>query len=316
MTAILPTTTDFFCTDVSTNMGEAQHGTAVTATIWFILEVRGGWPAQAPADNDLPQPVQDWLNTQVEGVENGRLQFIRGEKNETGPLTFFIAQTGEQHQAVYRFALESYEDLLQMDVTAVLAHDPTYAAHQWRDPLVLVCTHGRRDRCCAKFGLPVYNTLRAGLGGAVWQTTHTGGHRFAPTLLTFPDGTSYGRFTLEDISQLTQAINNRHLFPDKLRGRCCYTAVAQVADYFLRQETEVLDLDAFQHLSTQTINENQWLITFSQPEVHQTHKLTIEAAEPLQLYASSGSFKLKTVSQFQLVSYEVGNMALLRRNLG
>ena len=150
MTKTLPTTPDFFCTDVSTDLGEAQIGTAVFATTWFILEVRGAWQAKAPADNDLPQPVQDWLTAQVGGVANGRIQFIRRGRHETGPFTFFIAQTGEQNQTLHRFELASYDDLLGVDGTAVLANDPAYAAHEWHDPLVLICTHGRRDRCCAR----------------------------------------------------------------------------------------------------------------------------------------------------------------------
>ncbi|KAA3664933.1 MAG: hypothetical protein DWQ04_03215, partial [Chloroflexi bacterium] len=116
----LPTTTDFFCTDVSTDLDEPQIGTAVFAKTWFILEVRGAWRPKAPADNDLPPRVQDWLNAQVGAVENGRIQFIRRNK-VTESLAFYIADGSEQNSRLYRFALDSYEALLEVDVTAVLA---------------------------------------------------------------------------------------------------------------------------------------------------------------------------------------------------
>jgi len=255
------------------------------------------------------QPVQEWLNAQVAGVENGRIQFIR-RSSETASLAFYIAHASEHNPRLYRFELDSYEALLDLDVTAVLANDPVYAANQSHEPLVLICTHGRRDRCCAKFGIPVTLALRAELGDTVWQTTHLGGHRFAPTLVTLPDGVSYGRFTLEDVPQFVASMTNRQLFLEKLRGRCCYTAVTQIADFHLRQQTKQTMLDAFHHVSTQTIGEGQWLVTFSQPTINQIHQITIEAADPLELYASSGSFKLKTIAQYSFKSIETSDVPI------
>src|SRR5215207_7769851 len=63
---------------------------------------------------------------------------------------------------------------------------------------ILVCTHGSHDACCGKFGYPAYETLRYGYAGAskrqlrVWRTSHIGGHRFAPTLIDFPEGRYWG----------------------------------------------------------------------------------------------------------------------------
>lgn len=60
----------------------------------------------------------------------------------------------------------------------------------------MVCTHGSRDACCATFGFPLYRKLRSvcreGSNLRVWRATHFGGHRFAPTMMTFPDGRSWG----------------------------------------------------------------------------------------------------------------------------
>jgi hypothetical protein len=61
---------------------------------------------------------------------------------------------------------------------------------------VMVCTHGRRDRCCGSMGTTLAMELLAnpGLLGSraqTWRTSHTGGHRFAPTALIFPEGTCW-----------------------------------------------------------------------------------------------------------------------------
>jgi hypothetical protein len=63
---------------------------------------------------------------------------------------------------------------------------------------VLVCGHGRRDRCCGSLGTALEMELRAGgpidrPGGVrVRRTSHTGGHRFAPTAIVLPEGASWG----------------------------------------------------------------------------------------------------------------------------
>ena len=73
---------------------------------------------------------------------------------------------------------------------------------------ILVCTHGSHDACCGKFGYPVYETLRYGYAGAskrqlrVWRTSHIGGHRFAPTLIDFPEGRYWGNLEPEALEKL------------------------------------------------------------------------------------------------------------------
>ena len=53
---------------------------------------------------------------------------------------------------------------------------------------LLVCTHGRREVCCAKYGRPVAQALAARYGPLVWETTHVGGDRFAANLVVLPSG--------------------------------------------------------------------------------------------------------------------------------
>ena len=55
---------------------------------------------------------------------------------------------------------------------------------------LFVCTHGKRDACCGSLGTRLFEALdgRSELAGRVRRTSHTGGHRFAPTVLSFPDG--------------------------------------------------------------------------------------------------------------------------------
>ncbi len=58
---------------------------------------------------------------------------------------------------------------------------------------VLICGHGRRDRCCGTLGTTLALQLAAdgvGVGDVrLWRTSHTGGHRFAPTMIVLPEAT-------------------------------------------------------------------------------------------------------------------------------
>jgi len=61
---------------------------------------------------------------------------------------------------------------------------------------VLICGHGRRDRCCGSMGTALEKELLdgdpLGPGVEVWRTSHTGGHRFAPTAIVLPEGSFWG----------------------------------------------------------------------------------------------------------------------------
>lgn len=78
---------------------------------------------------------------------------------------------------------------------------------------VLVCTHGRRDVCCGSQGTELSLRLSradrpgdtpwpAGVG--LRRTSHTGGHRFAPTFLVFPEATAWAFADPQLVHQVLQ----------------------------------------------------------------------------------------------------------------
>lgn len=60
---------------------------------------------------------------------------------------------------------------------------------------LLICSHGRRDRCCGSLGTALYTEAVAAFRDRpevrIRRTSHLGGHRFAPTALSLPSGTSW-----------------------------------------------------------------------------------------------------------------------------
>lgn len=74
-----------------------------------------------------------------------------------------------------------------------------------RERIVLVCTHGKRDACCGSLGTALYRSVAdLGLEVRVWRTSHTGGHRFAPTALILPEGTLWAYLDAELLAGIIQ----------------------------------------------------------------------------------------------------------------
>lgn len=69
----------------------------------------------------------------------------------------------------------------ELDITRDSIHPPEIA--------VLICTQGSHDVCCGSAGTKLASDLEMQAPGlAIFRVSHTGGHRFAPTALTIPDG--------------------------------------------------------------------------------------------------------------------------------
>lgn len=294
---------DRYCSIVSQELAEPIYGQALSANVWFLLEVNQPWGAQATTENTLPLTVQTWLNNLETAVPHSRIQFIRqipGAKR-----AFFVAVVDEAAPRLYRFAFDQYETLFDLDIPAVIAGDAAFAAQRWSSPLFLVCTNGKRDRCCARFGAAVYRALQVQVGSAVWQTTHVGGHRFAPNIVTFPDGIFYSRVYEQDVSALVTAVQQNNVALSFYRGRTCYRELEQAADYFLRQETGRLGVRDFRHVATVTEVGGAW-VRFADADgtLHEV-RLGMETAVPAGLLASCGKPQSKPLTRYVRIGCEV-----------
>lgn len=292
---------NFLCCELSAAMNEPMAGTAVQSAVWLMLEYTRPWGAKATEENELPEPVSRWLGEQVRGV-NGRLQFIRQFRADAAFLTFFVGVNHETAPRLYEFHLAEYEALLALDVASVVAGDGRFASHLVTEPRYFVCTNGKRDKSCAVYGAALYRALAEKVGAAVWMTTHLGGHRFAGTLLSLPDGACYGRLHPQDIDQLLTTTQQGELWLEKLRGRTLYGPIEQFAELCLRQETGETQLDAFRWVETVEVGDGRLQLTFQSKDDH-TYGMIIATAKPLLVYANSGQLKAKETPQYQLITF-------------
>lgn len=302
-----PENSDFYCSQLAREADEPLFGTALQAEVWFLLEVNQPWAAQATSDNKLPRPVQAWLAAQVAAGPSRRLQFIRQDRaGRQKGLNLFIALASESAPAVYRFPLADYQALFQLDVEAVVRRESKFQRQLHPDPLILVCTNGKRDRCCARFGAAFYREIARHVGPAAWQTTHLGGHRFAATALLFPDGVSCGHLLPEDAPNLLQAQRQGELLLDRLRGRLCYAPLIQTAAYYLHRQTGDSRLGAFRHVGTQELGAGHWALEFDDQAMGRHRIELAQAEQPLQTVASCGAAAPKPRVHYQFLGHAAG----------
>ena len=67
---------------------------------------------------------------------------------------------------------------------------------------VLICTQGSHDVCCGSEGARLAAELEEIGGFDVHRVSHTGGHRFAPTALTLPDGRMWAGLDVDRVRQI------------------------------------------------------------------------------------------------------------------
>lgn len=252
------------CSVASLEAGESLAGTAVESVDrWLLLEVTDTWAPKALRTEALSEAVRErlarWLQT-----PRTRLQLLR-RPGRSGKRPFFaFVSSGETRQA----ELDGYEDLLDLDLDTM----PAAAA----EPMVLVCVHGRRDRCCARHGSAVYRSLQARVG-EVWQTSHLGGHRFAACVLSLPDGLMYGRLRAEHGDAFVAAQHAGEVGDlDLFRGRCQYDRPTQAAEIFLRRRTGERAVDAFEWMGTEPDGETLWTAHFRSPDHEHAVQVTRE----------------------------------------
>jgi len=213
-----------YCAEVAAAEGEALAGTADVVEAWILLEYVPAWSAKATSDNALNAITRDWFAGLVTAAaahgHKARLQFVRQPELDRTGVTAMIALDGRLH----RIDARDYAALTAHSYAALLA------APLERAPQYFVCTNGQRDVCCARFGLPTYAALRERVGARVWQTTHVGGHRFAPNVLALPQAALYGRVRPHDVDAFVDVVDAGRLAPQWLRGRTKYAADVQAAE--------------------------------------------------------------------------------------
>ncbi len=237
------------CTTLSRELTEPLSATAATATTWLLLEQSGPWGARALTGSHLDPGLGAELERATEGT-GVRIALVRrpgrhADTDTTARHEVLLAHTSPADPWVRRGRLSSPAELLGLDFAALGAGDHgSFGAPHVGGPIALVCTNGRRDRCCALLGRPLAAEIAAAGHSEVWEVTHLGGHRFSPTMLVLPHGYAYGRLTAESAKEVLAATAAGHTVPAHSRGRSYWPRPAQAAEQAVRELTGESAADA------------------------------------------------------------------------
>ena len=212
------------------------------AASWLLVEHPGPWPSSGLPD-DLPAEAVAVLDAaRNAGVRPQLVRRVHHRRRDVA--TVVLASCRPDRRWTERRTVSDLRALADLDVAALAAGQPPDFGTRAAEPLVLVCTHGRRDVCCARLGRPLAVLLHLQLPGQVWETNHLGGDRFAPNVATLPDGSYHGAVAAQDVPALAEALSSGRVLPPRLRGRAGLPSAVQAADHFLRLHTGETALDA------------------------------------------------------------------------
>lgn len=263
------------CSVLSALADESAYGSAASAGCWVGLEQAGPWGRQAATQSHLDPALGARLDRAVSAV-GGRLALLRApgahaDDHHAVARTVLVASCAPGREWLLTGSVDSPADLEQLDLVALAAGERAAvvrslpALSPTDEPHLLVCTNGRRDLCCAVRGRPVAQGAAAARPGRVWETSHTGGHRFAPTAVLLPSGATLARLDADLAVQALDAAQ-QHRLPSALlgpvhdRGSCGLPPTQRVAVSAVRQSGAVLGLSDLSAGEPALVGESTWRV--------------------------------------------------------
>ncbi|MEZ5269050.1 MAG: sucrase ferredoxin [Microthrixaceae bacterium] len=222
----------------------------------LVVEIAGPWPrdiSEAPPFSGLCQAP----SATIEGAD-GRVWRPQGvvpvgpgttvisyersvaEGRRTGPFRrreWLLPEDRSDSLAdLCRVLIEADEDAIAG--FEIMRNDPPEATVD-----LLLCTHGTRDVCCGGSGTALYGQLSgigqpdssdrapATSGARVWRSSHAGGHRFAPTAISLPEGVSWSHLDATSATAVLRRADSCDALAGHVRGALTLPEpTAQVAD--------------------------------------------------------------------------------------
>jgi hypothetical protein len=211
----------------------------VGARFWLLIEHSGPWAAYLD-ECRLPEAVHALIDRATSlGI---RPQLIRRPGRRPAPqgsLHVFVASaTGTEPW----LAEGVFEDPNDLDLGSLVHGVVPQSCILVSEPVFLVCTHAKRNACCARIGLPLARFLSAKLPGEVWETTHVGGDRYAANLVCLPHGLYYGSMSQAAAIAAANAYRHGEVVLDRFRGRAGIPEPLQAAEHFVRSHTGELSV--------------------------------------------------------------------------
>jgi hypothetical protein len=219
---------------------ESLAGTASTIRHWLLVEHPGPWGRNGLLDARLPDGLGRDLRA-LEARTGARVLLIRRPGRVAASHDGRVRCIGVDTRDAWRGSaiVDRIDDATSFDPR----ERGSFPANDI-GPLFVVCTHGRRDPCCAERGRPVAGALGAAFPDATWESTHVGGDRFAGNIVAFPHGLYFGRVEPAEAPGIAQAYADGRIGSlERYRGRSRDPFPTQVAERAVREHLGLDGID-------------------------------------------------------------------------
>ncbi|MFB6723076.1 sucrase ferredoxin [Kribbella sp. NPDC056345] len=241
------------CSTFCRQLLEPLEGSAIVASGWVVLEQPGPWGADAVVNSHLNPEFGGRFDAECKKADV-RFGLIRTPGRHSFPANHaqqvYVASTVPGNTWLLTAHLDDPLALEALDLAAIARGDREAVDASLPglvpvdEAIMLVCTNGKRDECCAILGRPLVNGLATAAPGRVWEASHLGGHRFSPTAVLLPAGTMHGHLNTGTALDVLAASDRGETFLTGLRGRTTWTKRGQAAEIAVRHQTGELSLDA------------------------------------------------------------------------
>lgn len=243
------------CAKVAAVLREPLRGTAAVSRGWLLIEHPGTWSRDelgALADMDPRASEAIAAAAESSGVRVGLIRDparrATGRLQGDGVRTVLLARSLRPNPWVEQLQVNSLSEIADLDLRCIdRTTPPGYGTAV--DYALLVCTHGRKDACCAVHGRPVVHTLTEH-GYPTWEASHLGGDRFAAAVVALPEGIYYGHVDAGSAPAVAQAHRSQQVALAHFRGRCCDPSLWQMAEHAVRSSTQATGIDDVTALAT------------------------------------------------------------------
>ena len=246
-----------FCAEVSAGNGEPLGATASRVEHWLLVEYGGYWPYEPLDAAVFAGNLRERLAQRLRELGSAKLLLMkRPGRDRRDRIEVIYGATPERGVWFRRFELDHHGGLADLDF------GPAGPGEPLEHPLLLVCTHGVRDRCCARYGQALARTLNR-LADPDWirHVSHVGGDRFAGNLVVLPEGMYFGRVGAHDAGPLLAEYLEGRIDLDRYRGRSCWPFPAQAAELAVRRERGLTGLHDLRVESIRSVGPERWEVT-------------------------------------------------------
>lgn len=273
------------CSTASRARTEPLWATASTVETFLLIEERGPWGPHVLQSRRLPDGVRVSLRAWQRRLGVRPLLIRRPGRFVATTTRVFVANT--RYGWVQTTELDDLAEVSALDLTGARGKDGVgLPAHD--EPVLLVCTHGRHDPCCAERGRPVAAALAGRWPDLVWEASHLGGDRFAGNLVVLPRGDYIGGLGPRTAPEVVEEYLAGRLVPAFHRGRSSQPWVVQAAVHAARVETGATGLEevVVRRLSGAGA---EWTVGLAVAGRRYEAVVTVLAGEPVRLTCHAGA---------------------------